>query len=87
MPVELITEGMVVAPNHVIIIPDQRDLQIRNGKFELKPILKPRSWRDVITVFLQALTHYWNGKLIAVIVSAYDGDGAEALCGIKDVGA
>ena len=27
-----------------------------------------------------------NGKLIAVIVSRYDGDGAEALCGIRQVG-
>ena len=26
------------------------------------------------------------GGLIAVIVSGYDGDGAEALCGIKEVG-
>jgi chemotaxis response regulator CheB len=40
----------------------------------------------VITVFLRSLTRHWNGKLIAVIVSGYDGDGAEALCGIKDVG-
>lgn len=28
----------------------------------------------------------WDGKLVAVIVSGYDGDGADALCGIKDVG-
>ena len=28
----------------------------------------------------------WQGKLIAVIVSGYDGDGAAALCGIKEVG-
>ena len=31
------------------------------------------------TVFLRALTDYWDGKLIAVIVSGYDGDGAAAL--------
>jgi chemotaxis response regulator CheB len=32
------------------------------------------------------MTANWDGKLIAVIVSGYDGDGAAALCGIKDVG-
>ena len=32
------------------------------------------------------MTRYWDGKLIAVIVSGYDGDGAAALCGIKQVG-
>jgi chemotaxis response regulator CheB len=37
-------------------------------------------------VFLKSLTEHWDGKLIAVIVSGFDGDGAEALCGIKDVG-
>jgi chemotaxis response regulator CheB len=40
----------------------------------------------VITVFLKSLTEHWDGKLIAVIVSGYDGDGAAALCGIKEVG-
>jgi chemotaxis response regulator CheB len=40
----------------------------------------------VITVFLRSLTRHWSGKLIAVIVSGYDGDGAAALCGIKEVG-
>src|ERR1035437_7867481 len=52
----------------------------------LRPISKPRGWPDVITVFLRSLMQYWGGKLIAVIVSGYDGDGAAALCGIKEVG-
>jgi chemotaxis response regulator CheB len=32
------------------------------------------------------MTEHWDGKLIAIIVSGYDGDGAEALRGIKAVG-
>jgi len=86
MPVELITERLDIQPNHVFIIPEQRDLHILNEEFRLKPISKPRGWPDVITVFLNSLTQNWDGKLIAVIVSGYDGDGAEALKGIKDVG-
>ena len=86
MPVELITERLVIRPNHVFIIPEQRDLHVLDGEFQLKPISKPRGWPDVITVFLRSLTKHWNGKLIAVIVSGYDGDGAAALCGIKEVG-
>lgn len=86
MPVELITDGLVLRPNHVFIIPAQRDLHILDGEFRLKPISKPRGWPDVITVFLHSLTQHWNGKLIAVIVSGYDGDGAAALCGIKEAG-
>ena len=86
MPVALITEGLVIQPNCVFIIPEQRDLHVLDGEFRLKPISKPRGWPDVITVFLRSLTEHWEGKLIAVIVSGYDGDGAAALCGIKDVG-
>src|SRR5450755_2553574 len=86
MPVELITERLVIQPNHVFIIPEQRDLHVLDGEFRLKPISKPRGWPDVITVFLRSLTQHWDGQLIAVIVSGYDGDGAEALCGIKEVG-
>lgn len=86
MPVELITENLVIEPNHVFIIPSNRDLHVDGDVFQLKPISKPRGWPDVITVFLKSLTEYWDGKLIAVIVSGYDGDGSAALCGIKEVG-
>ena len=86
MPVEKITERLVIQPNRVFIIPEQRDLHVLDGEFRLKPISKPRGWPDVITVFLRSLTQHWDGKIIAVIVSGYDGDGAAALCGIKEVG-
>jgi two-component system chemotaxis response regulator CheB len=86
MPVELITEKLQIQPNRVFIIPEQRDLHVLDGEFRLKPISKPRGWPDVITVFLRSLTEHWDGKLIAVIVSGYDGDGAAALCGIREAG-
>ena len=86
MPVELITEGLHIKPNRVFIIPAQRDLHVLNGEFRLKPISKPRGWPDVITVFLRSMAQHWHGQLIAVIVSGYDGDGAAALCEIRDVG-
>lgn len=86
MPVELITDRLDIKPNHVFVIPSRRDLHVLNDEFHLKPISKPRGWSDTITVFLHSLMQHWNGKLIAVIVSGYDGDGSDALCGIKAVG-
>jgi chemotaxis response regulator CheB len=86
MPVELITEKLDIEPNHVFIIPEKRDLHVLEGEFRLKPISKPRGWPDVITVFLRSITQNWDGKVIAVIVSGFDGDGAAALCGIKEAG-
>jgi two-component system, chemotaxis family, protein-glutamate methylesterase/glutaminase len=86
MPVELITERLDIEPNHLFIIPEKRDLHVLRGEFRLKPISKPRGWPYVITVFMRSLTVHWDGKLIAVIVSGFDGNGAAALCGIKEVG-
>lgn len=86
MPVDLITEKLDIQPNHVFVIPEQHDLHVLNNEFRLKPVSKPRGWPDVITVFLRSLAQHWDGKIIAVIVSGYDGDGAEALRGIKKMG-
>ncbi len=86
MPVELITEGLDIRASHVFIIPPQRDLHVLDGEFRLAPISKPRGWPDVITVCLCSMAEHWRGRLIAVIVSGYDGDGAAALCTIRDLG-
>jgi two-component system chemotaxis response regulator CheB len=86
MPVELITSQLLIRPNRVFVIPENRDLHVRNGQFELLPLSKPRGWPDVITVFLRSLAEHWEGDLVGVIVSGFDGDGAEALCEIREVG-
>ena len=39
-----------------------------------------------LRLLLRSFAQNSDGKLIAVIVSGYDGDGAAALCGIKEVG-
>lgn len=86
MPVELISDRLLILPNRVFIIPPNRDLHVQDGEFVLKPISKPRGWPDVITVFLHSMAQNWSGQIVAVIVSGYDGDGADALREIKQVG-
>jgi two-component system, chemotaxis family, protein-glutamate methylesterase/glutaminase len=86
MPIEMITEKLVLQPNRVFILQAERDLHVLDGEFRLKTISKPKGWPDVITVFLRSLAQNWDGQLIAVILSGYDGDGAGALRAVKDVG-
>ncbi len=87
MPVVLIEEKQQLQANTVFIIPSNRELHVDDeGRFRLEPISKIRGWSEVITVFLRSLTHCWDGRLIAVIVSGFDGDGSAALCGIREVG-
>jgi two-component system chemotaxis response regulator CheB len=85
MPVELIKERLIIQPNCIFVIPSNQDLYILNGKFHLKPLSKSHRWPDVITVFLRSLKNSWDGKLIAIIVSGCDSDGADALCDINEV--
>ena len=40
----------------------------------------------MIAVFPRSLTAHWHGRIIAVIVSGFDGDGAAPLCEIRDIG-
>ncbi len=86
MPVDFITEGLPVQRNHVFVLQEGRDLHMVDGAFHLAPKSKPTGWPDTITVFLRSLTSQWHGQLIAVILAGYDGDGAAALCGVKEVG-
>jgi len=86
MPVRLITDRMRITPDTVFVIPEKHDLHVRQGAFHLRPISKPHGWPDVITVCLKSLSRHWDGQLVAVIVSGFDGDGAGALCAIRDVG-
>jgi two-component system chemotaxis response regulator CheB len=86
MPVKLIEDHLNIAPNHVYIIPANQDLYVDGEGFRLAPLSKPRGWPNVITVFLTSLARCWPGKLVAVIVSGLDGDGAAAMCAIKNIG-
>ena len=86
MPVKLITDKLSIEPNHVYIIPSNQDLHVDGEDFRLAPISKPRGWPDVITVFLTSLSQFWKGKLVAIIVSGLDGDGAAAMCTIQAIG-
>jgi two-component system chemotaxis response regulator CheB len=86
MPIEMIAERLPIQPNRVFILVAERDLHVLDGEFRLKTTSKPKGWPDVITVFLRSLARNWDGQLIAVILSGYDGDGAGGLRDIKDVG-
>jgi two-component system chemotaxis response regulator CheB len=85
MPVEWIKDGMAIQPDRVFILHEGGDLHVLDGRFRITPKSKPTGWPDVITVFLRSLSLHWHGKLVAVILAGYDGDGAAALRDIKEV--
>ena len=86
MPVEPITSGLRLKPNHLFIVPSNCDLHVLDGTFDLQKRSKLSGWPDVITVFLRSLAQQWSGTIIAVIVSGLDADGTAALKEVKEVG-
>jgi two-component system chemotaxis response regulator CheB len=85
IPVVWITDGLPITPDRVFILPAIGDLYVLDGKFRISPTSKPTGWPDVITIFLRSLSANWEGKLVAVILAGYDGDGAAALRDVKSV--
>jgi chemotaxis response regulator CheB len=86
MEVQLIAEGMPLERDHVYVIPPNCELMISGGLFHLHSVSKSRGWPNVITIFLNSLAHSWKSKVIAVILSGLDSDGAAALKAVKSAG-
>lgn len=84
MPVMVACMGMVIRANHVYVIPPNADISIENHTFK---VVSPRSKRNVqVDLFLTSLAEAMGARAIGVILSGYDGDGAEGCRQIKAKG-
>ena len=86
MPVEFASMEAPLRPNHVYVIPPNREMTVSNGQFLVQPKSKPQGWSNVITVFLLSLAKSRSHPGIAVILSGLDSDGAAALQAIRENG-
>jgi chemotaxis response regulator CheB len=83
MPVEAITDGSCVRPNHVYVLYPGHDLGVLEGEFRLAPVSKPTGWWNAATIFLNSLAQEWPGQIFSVTLSGYGGDGAAALNAVR----
>lgn len=84
MEVIVASMGMPIRANHVYVIPPDADLLIDNYKFK---IISPRSARNKqIDLFFSSLAEAMGTRAICIILSGYDGDGAEGCKQIKGKG-
>ncbi len=84
MPVVQIEDGMVVAPDHVYVIPPSRDLLILRGVLYLLEPTAPRGLRLPIDFFLRSLAEDQQQRGIGVILSGMGSDGTLGLRAIKE---
>jgi two-component system CheB/CheR fusion protein len=84
MPVLQIGERMRVLPNHLYVIPPNRDLSILHGVLHLLEPAAPRGLRLPIDFFLRTLAADQQSNSIGVILSGMGSDGSLGLRAIKE---
>jgi two-component system CheB/CheR fusion protein len=86
MPVNEVTQGIRVEPNHVYIIPRNTNMAITNGALRLLPREETRGQHRPIDFFLRSLAEEKGNRAIGVILSGTASDGTLGLEAIKAEG-
>ena len=84
MPVMQVEESMPVRPNHVYIIPPNKDMSILNGTLHLMELSAPRGVRAPIDLFLRHLAEDQEDRAVAIIMSGMGTDGTLGIKAIKE---
>lgn len=75
---------MPIEANHVYVIPPDADLLVKDFTFK---VVSPRTKRNAqIDMFLTSLAEAMGARAVAIILSGFDGDGAEGCKQIKAKG-
>ena len=86
VPVHEVEDGMAVEPNHVYVIPPNRDMVIARGILHLAPRTGHRGAHMPVDTFLSSLAEERGSRAIGVILSGTASDGTRGLKEIKEAG-
>lgn len=84
MEVQQAKDGMKVQPDHVYVIPPNRDMSILHGMLQLLEPSKPRGLRMPIDFFFRHLAEDLKERSIAIIFSGMGTDGTLGVKAIKE---
>ena len=86
MPVVQVKDRQKVEPDHVYVIPPNKDMSILHGVLHLLPPASPRGLRLPIDFFFRSLAQDQQERSIGVILSGMGSDGTLGLRAIKEKG-
>ena len=86
MPVVEAADGAAVEPNHVYVIPPNKDMALRGGRLRLSEPALARRAGTSIDFFLRSLGEDQQEKAIGVIFSGTGAHGTVGLKAIKEAG-
>jgi two-component system CheB/CheR fusion protein len=85
MPVQQVRERVAMAPDHVYVIPPNRQLKIADGHLDVSEFNEPRQQRAAIDVFFRTLAEV-HPDGIGIVLSGSGSDGTVGLQAIKECG-
>ena len=86
MPVVEATDQLAVVPDHVYVIPPNRDMALFHGKLLLSVPEQPRGKRLPIDAFLRSLAEDQGERAIGIVLSGTGTDGTQGLRAILGAG-
>jgi two-component system CheB/CheR fusion protein len=86
IPVQEVTDGAVVEPDHVYVIPPNTSMVLEDGKLRLAARLLTCGQHMPIDHFLRSLAETLGSRAIGVILSGTASDGTEGLRAAKAAG-
>ncbi len=84
IPVAEITDGLEMKPDHIYIIPPNKDLSVHGGKLLLLEPSKPRGLRMPIDYFFENLAGDMGQRVVGIVLSGMGADGELGLKMIKE---
>ena len=86
MPVQEVTNGVVLRPNHIFVIPPNTSLSISDHKLRLGPREVDRHGHMPIDHFMRSLAEQHGNQAIGVVLSGSGSDGTLGLAEIQAQG-
>ncbi|HEX3850723.1 MAG TPA: chemotaxis protein CheB, partial [Polyangiaceae bacterium] len=86
MPVAQVVDGEKVLPNHVYVIPPDRQLSLLDGHLRLTALPRERGGRMTVDSFFRSLADTHGAHSVAVVFSGFDSDGSLGIKRVKERG-
>jgi len=86
IPVMEVTDGLLVLPNRIYIIPPNHDMALLDGRLHLLEPAAPRGLRLPIDFFFRSLAQDRQERAIAVVLSGTGSDGTLGARAVKGAG-
>ncbi len=84
MEVKQVSSKTKIQPNHIYVIPPNKQLIIEDGRLQLS--VREKDTQNVIDIFLRSLAAECNKSAIGIILSGTGSDGTLGLKAIKEMG-